>query len=83
MEGDGWQKSSYSNPSGNCVEVNDWRKSTSSLPNGACVEVAFTGENEVLVRDTKDKGEGPILRFTGPEWDAFVAGVKDSEFDVA
>lgn len=61
-----------------------WRKSTFSSEGSAnCVETAFTGDGEVLVRDTKDKGEGPILRFTLAEWDAFVAGAKDGEFDVA
>jgi hypothetical protein len=31
----------------------------------------------------KNRGEpdGPTLYFTAAEWDAFVAGVKDGEFD--
>jgi Domain of unknown function (DUF397) len=33
-----------------------------------------------LVRDTKDNGRGPILRFTESEWRAFVLGVRDGEF---
>lgn len=74
-----WRKSSYSD-SNYCVEVLDWRKSTQSNTNGACVEIAFTGEGEVVVRDSKDP-DGPHLHFTGPEWDAFVAGAKDGEFD--
>lgn len=76
-----WVKSSHSSESAACVEVLDWRKSTRSNTNGACVEVAFDG-NEVLVRDSKDRGNGPILKFRPAEWDAFVAGAKDGEFDV-
>jgi hypothetical protein len=46
---------------------------------GSCVEVAFIGD-EVAVRDSKDP-DGPVLRFTGAEWAAFVAGVKAGWFD--
>ncbi|MGV9773494.1 DUF397 domain-containing protein, partial [Streptosporangium sp. NPDC003464] len=31
------------------------------------------------VRDSKDQ-DGPVLFFTGAEWDAFVGGVKLGEF---
>lgn len=64
---------------GNCVEV-AFVKSTYSNPSGNCVEVAL-GNDEVLVRDTKDKGEGPVLRFTGAEWDAFLTGAEGGEFN--
>jgi Domain of unknown function (DUF397) len=39
-----WRKSSYSNASGNCVEVafSDWHKSSYSDGTGNCVEVAFS-----------------------------------------
>lgn len=80
MDGD-WIKSSYSTDTGACVEVNDWRKSTRSNPHGNCVEVSFADGGDVLVRDSKDNGTGPILRFTPREWDAFVLGAKDGEFD--
>jgi hypothetical protein len=33
------------------------------------------------VRDTRDKGAGPILLLTAAERRAFVAGVKDGELD--
>jgi hypothetical protein len=83
METDAWRKSSYSTDTGACVEV-FWRKSTRSGPyTDNCVEVAFMGDGEVLVRDTKDKEAGPILRFAGPEWAAFVADTKDGKFDIA
>lgn len=45
-----------------------------------CVEVANTGEG-IAVRDSKDK-TGPVLTFTTGEWDAFLAGAKDGEFDI-
>ncbi len=40
-----WRKSSYSDGTGNCVEVafSDWRKSSYSSGTGNCVEVAFVG----------------------------------------
>jgi hypothetical protein len=44
------------------------------------VQTRLDGD-EVRVRDSKDP-DGPVLKFTGPEWDAFVAGVKDGEFDL-
>ncbi|KEZ34416.1 DUF397 domain-containing protein [Frankia sp. CeD] len=57
-----WQLSSYTNGSGECVEV-------AALPEGGRA-----------IRDSKDRG-GPILVFTAAEWRAFVAGVRDGEFD--
>ncbi len=45
-----------------------------------CVEVAFVGE-AVAVRDSRQP-EGPVLLFTQAEWDAFVEGAKDGEFDL-
>jgi hypothetical protein len=43
------------------------------------VEIAWDPEG-VRVRDSKDPG-GPALRFTWHEWKAFIAGVKQGEFD--
>lgn len=57
-----------------------WKKSTQSNGSGNCVEVA-TIANGVLVRDSKAP-QGPILAFTPAEWDAFVGGAKDGEFDI-
>jgi len=42
--------------------------------------VAFVDE-AIAVRDSKDTS-GPVLVFTRDEWDAFVAGAKDGEFDL-
>jgi hypothetical protein len=65
------------------TDLSDVRWRTSSYTNGnggACVEVADLPDGGRLVRDTKDHGAGPVLRFTSAEWQAFVAGVKDGEF---
>lgn len=59
-----------------------FRKSSRSGQNGDCVEVATNLHGIVAVRDTKDKGHGPVLIFTPAEWDAFVGGTKDGEFDI-
>ena len=34
----------------------------------------------ILMRDSKNP-DGPVLAFTEAEWRAFIAGVKDGEFD--
>jgi hypothetical protein len=52
-----------------------WRKSSYSANGGqSCVEVA--GDGAVLIRDTKDRECGPVLR-VGPEaWAKFTASLK-------
>lgn len=60
-----------------------WRKSTfSSEGSSNCVEIAFGDDGSIFIRDSKDPS-GPSLTFTESEWDAFVAGAKDGEFDGA
>ncbi|GIH90906.1 DUF397 domain-containing protein [Planobispora siamensis] len=58
-----------------------WKKSARSAANGQCVEVARLSDGKVGVRDSKNQ-QGPVLIFTPGEWDAFVGGVKDGEFDM-
>jgi len=45
-----------------------------------CVTVAQLGDGTIGVRDSK-VADGPMLSFTADEWAAFVAGVKNNEFD--
>lgn len=53
-----------------------WRRS-SRCETGACVEVARIN-GMIAIRDSKDAA---ILIFSPDEWSAFVAGVRDGEFD--
>ena len=57
-----WRKSSYSNPSGNCVEV-------TALVDGG-----------VAIRNSRHP-DGPALVYTRSEVAAFLAGVRNGEFD--
>jgi Domain of unknown function (DUF397) len=57
-----------------------WIKSSLSFANGNCVEVANLPGGHVGVRDSKN-AEGPVLRFTPDEWNAFLGGVHNGEFD--
>jgi hypothetical protein len=55
----------------------NWRKSSYSGGNGgSCVEVGNT--DHVLVRDTTQNGNGPVLAFTTAAWSAFTAQLKRS-----
>ncbi|HEX5494839.1 MAG TPA: DUF397 domain-containing protein [Mycobacteriales bacterium] len=44
------------------------------------VEIAFV-DDMIVMRDSKHP-DGPVLVFTRSEWDAFLAGAKDNEFDL-
>ena len=55
-----------------------WFKATGS-GEGGCVEVAITA-TLIGVRDTKDKGNGPILGFDRSAWTSFVRDLHSGEF---
>lgn len=62
--------------------VRDRRFFKSSYSGGGnCVEVAMLGQSSVIVRHSRCP-DGGDLTFSRPEWQAFVAGVKDGEFDL-
>jgi Domain of unknown function (DUF397) len=57
-----------------------WRKSSASNPSGNCVEVAVLPGGSVAVRNSRYPA-GPALVYTSAEIAAFLAGVKNGEFD--
>jgi hypothetical protein len=57
-----------------------WFKSTASAA-GNCVEVAHLPSGGVALRDTKDRSKAPHV-YTGTEWQAFLTGAKNGEFDL-
>lgn len=58
----------------------DWRKSSFSAGQTNCVEFRRTGDG-VEVRNSKRPETGTIA-YTDSEWQAFIAGVKNGEFDL-
>ncbi|MGH3278653.1 MAG: DUF397 domain-containing protein [Trebonia sp.] len=58
----------------------DWVKSSLSIHTGNCVEVAGLADDTIRVRDSKHPRDG-ALSFTTAEWDAFIGGVRNGEFD--
>jgi hypothetical protein len=60
------------------IRVAGWRTSSfSGSQGGNCVEATAHG-HRVLVRDTKQAGEGPVLRFSAHAWRRFADQVKRS-----
>ncbi|MGW5730440.1 DUF397 domain-containing protein [Nocardia beijingensis] len=57
-----------------------WFKSSHSGGGQDCVEIAFLGDGQVGVRDSKNPS-GSALVFTPSGWDAFTTGVVGGEFD--
>ena len=57
-----------------------WRKSSRCGALGNCVEVAPVGDDRVALRNSRYPS-GPALICPRVEVAAFVAGVKDGEFD--
>jgi Domain of unknown function (DUF397) len=57
-----------------------WIKSSLSSYNGNCVQVQGLTTETIRVRDSKNP-RGGVLNFTPAEWDAFVGGVLNGEFN--
>ena len=57
-----------------------WIKATASGGQGECVELRRSG-GMVEVRDSKQHGTGPTLRFTGTELAAWLDGARKGEFN--
>jgi hypothetical protein len=55
-----------------------WHKSSYSGTSG-CIQVAYI-DGYIAVRDSKES-QGPALVFNTDEWQAFIKGVRDGEFD--
>ena len=55
---------------------------SSFCQDGGCVEVARLATGDIALRDSKDPSR-PAHVFTLSEWTAFVAGVRNNEFDFA
>jgi len=56
-----------------------WVRSSFSFSNGNCVEVASLPGGSVGVRNSRDP-EGPVLKFTQGDWDAFLRGARLGKF---
>ena len=53
-----------------------WRKATHSANGGAdCVETGSI-PGAVLIRDTKNRGLGPVLRISPNDWQRFTTSIK-------
>lgn len=57
-----------------------WRRFEGAQAGPGRIEVAFV-DHLVGMRDGSDP-DGAVLVFTQPEWDAFIGGVTDGEFDL-
>ncbi|MER5895427.1 DUF397 domain-containing protein [Streptomyces sp. NPDC001876] len=57
-----------------------WMKSHHSNPSGNCVEMALLPGGDVAVRNSRHP-QGPALIYTEAEVRAFLAGVRDGDFD--
>lgn len=60
--------------------VGDWVRS-SFCDSGTCLEVK-NEDGYFHVRSNVNGATSPALAFTPAEWEAFIAGVKNGEFDL-
>ncbi len=62
------------------TDPTQWIKASASNGGSNCVEMR-QHVGAVEVRDTKQNGAGPTLRFTPAEFAAWLDGAKNGEFD--
>jgi hypothetical protein len=62
------------------ISETPWVKATASSNGSNCVEQRRHG-GVVEVRDTKDHGAGPTLRFSAEEYAAWIDGARRGDFD--
>ncbi|MDT3396207.1 DUF397 domain-containing protein [Streptomyces sp. B1866] len=58
----------------------EWFKSSYSAQNGNCLEARHRADGALDLRDSKNPS-GPVMTVCGPEWAAFVSGVRAGRFD--
>ena len=61
------------------MEELKFKKSSFSQRSMRCVDVAIS-KNRVVVRNSKK--HIPVVEFTHEEWEAFLLGVKNNEFEI-
>lgn len=63
------------------TQTADWRRTTDEDGTPGKLEIGFADNGLVALRYAEEP-DGTILIYTPEEWDAFVEGVKDGEFDI-
>ncbi|MET9932109.1 MULTISPECIES: DUF397 domain-containing protein [unclassified Streptomyces] len=58
----------------------EWQGAPGTSPDEERVEIAHLPGGAIAMRSSLD--HGTVLRYTKAEWDAFVLGAKDGEFDL-
>lgn len=58
-----------------------WERTTHEDGTPAALEIGYADNGMVALRMAEDP-EGDILIYTPSEWEAFVEGVRDGEFDI-
>ena len=62
------------------ADTTPWIKAVADDDGQHCVELR-RHDGMIEVRDSKDGGTGPVLRFTSAEFAAWLDGVNKGEFD--
>ena len=68
-----WTRSELS-----AIEGLNWRVAL-SCNGGECIRVAPHGD-QIIIGDSKNP-TAPVLTYSGSEWDAFVDGIRQGDFD--